>query len=309
MSDLVRNPLRPAAGPAVSNGLCFAAMAFWAAAFPAAEILLETWGVIALIAARMGFGALVLAIVWRLVEGAAAIRRAAWSKGLFIGGLGFGVGATLLLAGQAYSDPVTTAIIASMTPIAGAAVEYLYDRKRLSARLLAGIALALIGGLIAAGADLARGTVGLGALLSMVSVFVYVWGTRAANVSLPGETVLGRTAVTSIGAAAVCLSAWATARVMGWETAAVGAMGASELALFVTYALLAFCVSQFLWLWSAGSLGVLVASLHMNAVPFYVMIAGVIGLGADWSWAQALGAAIVAAGVLLAQARPTQRRI
>ena len=40
----------------------------------------------------------------------------------------------------------------------------------------------------------------------------------------------------------------------------------------------------------------------MNAVPFYVMVIVVLFLGESWSWWQAVGAAVVAAGVIIAQA-------
>lgn len=43
------------------------------------------------------------------------------------------------------------------------------------------------------------------------------------------------------------------------------------------------------------------ASFHMNAVPFYVMVIVVLSLGRDWDWMQAIGAALVAVGVLVSQ--------
>jgi len=54
-------------------------------------------------------------------------------------------------------------------------------------------------------------------------------------------------------------------------------------------------------------LGILIASLHMNAVPFYVMLIVVMFLGDPWGWDQAIGAVLVATGVLLAQA-PDQKK-
>jgi hypothetical protein len=51
---------------------------------------------------------------------------------------------------------------------------------------------------------------------------------------------------------------------------------------------------------AVGQLGIGLSSLHMNAVPFYVMII-MFALGAAWNWPQAYGAVIVALGVLIAQ--------
>jgi drug/metabolite transporter (DMT)-like permease len=39
----------------------------------------------------------------------------------------------------------------------------------------------------------------------------------------------------------------------------------------------------------------------MNAVPFYVMVTVVLLLGGEWNAMQAVGAALVAAGVMVAQ--------
>lgn len=291
------------------NLLCFFAMAFFAAGFPAVEILLDTWGVLALITSRMILGSLILILVWRLAEGTPAITGAHWRSGLAVGALGFGVGATMLLLGQAMSDPVTTAIVAAMSPIAGAVFEFFVDRRRASARLILGVVLSITGGLIAVGPALLTGEAGLGALVCLGAVFVYVWGTRASNQRMTGDTALARAAVTSIGAALLCLIAYSMAFALDMQTARVGAHGEAEIINFLIWTILAFVISQTLWLWSSGALGVLVASLQMNAVPFYVMIAGVIALGAEWSWVQAAGAAIVGLGVIAAQAPlPFRRR-
>lgn len=284
------------------NILCFAAMVAWAAGFPAVEMLLDTWGVLALIAARMGVGAAILLIVLLVVEGMTRLQSAHWRSGVFVGALGFGVGATLLLLGQALSDPVTTAIVGAMSPVAGAVYEFFLDKRRASPRLILGVLLSLAGGLIAVGPALGTGQVGLGALVCLASVFVFVWGTRASNQRMPGDGALIRTGVTSVGAALFCALAWGAAALIGLETAEAGAFGGEEITNFLIWTILAFVISQTLWLWSSGALGVLVASLQMNAVPFYVMIAGVFALGADWSWAQAIGAAMVGLGVIVAQA-------
>lgn len=290
------------------NILCFAAMVAWAAGFPAVEGLLDTWGVLALIAARMAVGAVLLLVVLWLVEGLSSFRNAEWRSGVFAGAFGFGLGATLLLLGQAMSDPVTTAIVAAMSPVAGAVYEFLYDKRRASARLIIGVALSIAGGLIAVGPALFAGEAGLGALICLLSVFVFVWGTRASNQRMPGDSALTRTTVTSIGAALFCMIVWVGAASLGLATAQAGAFAPPDIANFLIWTILAFVVSQTLWLWSSGALGVLVASLQMNAVPFYVMIAGVISLGAAWSWVQAFGAAVVGLGVIVAQAPLPFRR-
>ena len=58
--------------------------------------------------------------------------------------------------------------------------------------------------------------------------------------------------------------------------------------------------SQLLWIISVGRIGIGAASMHMNAVPFYVMLM-VFTLGGPWNWAQTFGAVIVVVGALVAQ--------
>jgi drug/metabolite transporter (DMT)-like permease len=55
--------------------------------------------------------------------------------------------------GKKMSDPVTPAIAAAMMPIAGAAVEVVFDKRRLRLHLLIAIVLAFAGGLLAGGVN------------------------------------------------------------------------------------------------------------------------------------------------------------
>ena len=133
---------------------CFFAMLMWSFTFPASEVLLETWGVMALIVIRTMLAVMTLMVIWVWFDGLAKVLSAPWVRGITVGGVGFGIGAVLLLVGQKMSDPVTPAVAAAMMPIAGAAVEVIFDKRRLQLHLIIAIALALIGGLLAGGVNL-----------------------------------------------------------------------------------------------------------------------------------------------------------
>ena len=124
---------------------CFFAMLMWSFTFPASEVLLETWGVMALIVIRTMLAVMTLMAIWVWIDGLAKVLSAPWVRGITVGGVGFGIGAVLLLVGQKMSDPVTPAIAAAMMPIAGAAVEVIFDKRRLRLRLIIAIALAKYG--------------------------------------------------------------------------------------------------------------------------------------------------------------------
>ena len=66
------------------------------------------------------------------------------------------------------------------------------------------------------------------------------------------------------------------------------------------YACLALGLSQVFWIKAVGEVGIGVASFHLNATPFYVMII-IFVFGSEWNWMQALGAAILTIGTLMAQ--------
>ncbi|MGB1613029.1 MAG: hypothetical protein ACPHCM_06110, partial [Arenicellales bacterium] len=60
-------------------------------------------------------------------------------------------------------------------------------------------------------------------------------------------------------------------------------------------------IAQLLWIFGAGRLGIMIASFHMNAAPFYVMLILVALSHGNLEARRALGAGIVIVGVILAQ--------
>ena len=106
-----------------ANLACFMAMVMWAVGFLAAEVMLQSWGVISIIAIRMVLSVSVLLLLWVLSDGWLRVCAAPWWRGLGVGGIGLGFGSILLLVGLHLSDPVTPAIAAAMMPVVGAAIE------------------------------------------------------------------------------------------------------------------------------------------------------------------------------------------
>ena len=284
-----------------ANFACFAAMVIWAIGFPAAEILLQSWGVISLVWARQLPAVLVLLIAWIVIDGWRQVCMAPWWRGFGVGGIGFGLGGLLLLAGQKLSDPVTPAIAAAMMPIAGAVIEVVMDNRRLRLRLVVGITLALIGGIVATGVRLTEGSFGLGAMLCLSAVVLFAWATRVTTGNFPDLSAIGQTTITLAGSLVFMLLVHVAALAGDFQGTEIGLMDSHHISLLLLVALASIALAQLLWIWGAGGLGILLASLHMNAVPFYVMVVVVIWLGEQWNWVQAIGAAVVCTGVLIAQ--------
>ena len=282
---------------------CFVAMFMWAFAFPASEVLLQTWGVMALILVRTILAVSTLTVIWLWVDGFSKLRLAPWFHGLKIGGIGFGIGAILLLVGQKMSDPVTPAIAAAMMPIAGAAVEVVLDKRMLKLHLIVAIVLAFIGGIFAGGVNLNDVTFGIGALFCVIAIVLFAWVTHATTNDLKLLSPIGQTAITLIGCLTVVLVAYIVSVIIGVKEYHIGLTGVTETTLLMVMAVASIALAQLLWIWGAGGLGILLASLHMNIAPFYVMAIVVIFMGDQWNWSQALGAALVGIAVLIAQSK------
>ena len=291
-------------GSFFANANCFAAMLLWATGFVALEYLLDDWGVLSLSSLRLVVSVVFLVLWWGWTEGWAKVFGASWRKGLIIGGFGWGVGSVLLLMGQKLSDPVTVTIVVAMMPIAGAATEIVFDNRRLSRRLIVGLILAVFGGYLATGAQLTQGNFGFGVALCLGAILLFAWVTRATTRQLETLSRTGQTAVTLCGGMLVTLAWYGISIVAGFGETHIGTIDTGDWLPLLIFLLPSSGIAQLLWIHGAGKLGILLASFHMNAVPFYVMVILVsLSLG-QWHWLQAGAVALVALGVLVSQMNP-----
>ena len=284
-----------------ANVQCFGARLLWACGFVSLEFLLADWGALSLNAVRFAVSAGFLVIWWLLREGVHQAWRVSWWKGLFIGALGWGVGSIFLYLGQRLSDPVTTTIVVAMMPIAGAAIEMIFDGRRMSFQLLVGIFLAVMGGYFAAGAGFDESTVGTGMALCVVAIVLFAWATRATTRELETLTRPGQAAVTLSGGALILMLLCLVALPFFPSETKVGTIDAARFWPFIIFILPSSGIAQLMWIYGAGRLGVMLASFHMNAVPFYVMVILLALSMGEWEWIRTVGVAIVILGVLISQ--------
>lgn len=289
----------PAPSQITANLICMLSMLIWAAGLPAAEVLIPLLPPLPLSTARVTLAALALLPVWALVEGPRALLRANWGKGVLIGS-SLGLGALLMILGQTRTDAVTVAVISAAMPVVGVALEVIWDGRRVTAALIVGLLLSLIGGVVALQGGVAGLGVGLGALMCFVSVVIFTVGSRLTVTGFPALTPLGRTTITLIGAAVASLVASVGQLALGGTMPDFGGFGAREVAMLLLFGVGSLAISQLLWIVAVGHLGIGLASLHINATPFYVMLI-LFAFGGLWNWMQALAALVVAVGVLVAQ--------
>ncbi|MEK9785626.1 MAG: DMT family transporter, partial [Gammaproteobacteria bacterium] len=256
----------------VSNIQCFFSIFLWASGFVALEFLLDDWGAVSLNALRLAVSAIVLLLWWMLREGWGSFSDVPWSRGLSIGAIGWGLGSLMLFLGQRLSDPVTTTIVVAMMPLAGAAIEIAFDKRQLSAAVSLGILLALYGGYLATGVSIRDTEIGVGILLCLVAIFLFAWATRATTRQLDELSPTGQTAVTMMGGALFSCVLYFGFLVSGSDEAQAGEVTVDVLVPFLIYLIPSSGIAQLLWIFGAGRLGIMIASFHMNAAPFYVML-------------------------------------
>lgn len=295
--------LAPTRSVLSANLICMASMLIWAAALPAAEVLLRPVPPImpplSLTAARMAMAAAFLLPLWAVVEGVDALRRARWLPGMMVGSM-IGLGALLLVMGQTRTTAVMAAVVSSAMPLVGITIEIVLDGRKLNRGVVIGLLLSIVGGILAAGKFDGGLGFGIGALMCLASVVTFTLASRLTVTSQPGLTPLGSTTVTVVGAAiAACIFA-AVGMVAGMPGPEWAAFGWFEFGALALFGIGGLAISQVLWIVSVGRLGIAMSSLHINMTPFYVMVI-LLALGGTWNWLQAGGAALVAVGVLVAQ--------
>jgi len=272
----------------------------FAVGFPAADRLLEDWGVFSLIAARNTLGLGLLVVLWLLIDGWQTIRHAPWITGIRIGSVGFGLGATLLLVTQSMTNAVTASLAAATMPVAAVAIEVALDDRKLTRNFITGVCLVLVGGILATGLNLTDAKFGFGALIGLLAATMFAWGSRSTVKTLPSMKPLGQTVVTTAGMCAFCIAVLLLFVLLDLPGTQATTLTVNGWGLMLLYAWVSLAISQLFWITGVGKLGVGIASFHLNAGPFYVMLI-LLMLGGDWNWLQALGAVVLATGVVMAQ--------
>ena len=115
-----------AAHPWRAHLICMAAMMCWSTGLPANTYLMPTLHPLPLAGLRFMIAALVLLPFWLAFDGWAALRGANWGRGL-LAGSAIGLGGSLVILGQAWTDPVTVAVIAAALPVIGIGTEIALD--------------------------------------------------------------------------------------------------------------------------------------------------------------------------------------
>jgi drug/metabolite transporter (DMT)-like permease len=280
--------------------LAFLSTLLWSSAFPTTEFLLRGWDPLVLAVVRLGGAAMFILLLAVLIGRGRELLQVPLRIVFLLGGLGVAASALLVVLGQTRTDAVTVGIISTTMPLIAALMAWAIDGRRPTNMALAGIGLAILGGVVATteGAASGSGPRG-GEILVLGSMVAWIWYSRTALTWLAGHGDLALSGLTFAAGAAVLAVVSAALLALGLISPRV-TIDAPNLAAALWMSVVAIGFSVPLWFASARILGITVTAIHTNLAPFYVMLMA-LAFGGAISGRQIAGAVMVAAGALLAQ--------
>ena len=287
------------------NVMAVLSMLLWSTSFPISEVLLLRWDALSLAVVRLGGGALMLTLMgWGIRN------RYSWTNwpvrsALMIGAVGIGIGTFALNLGLKYSNPVNVSVIVTTIPLFSVMLGVIKHEETLSPRIMIAIGLAICGGVLVSwsSTQTQAGFQG-GELLVLGAVILWTWYSRVSVTRLLVIPAYPRTVLTLLGGALCLIPVALVLEGSGWVDLNAP-WSVSDLPLIGGLCAFGVGLSMVCWMISAEKIGVTIAALHINALPFYVLLLGLM-FGGTLLVSQVTGAVFVAAGAVLAQI-PAQR--
>ena len=287
------------------NVMAVLSMLLWSTSFPISEVLLMRWDALSLAAVRLGGGALMLALM-----GWGIRKRYSWTNwpvrsALVIGAVGIGIGTFALNLGLKYSNPVNVSVIVTTIPLFSVMLGVIKREETLSSRIMVAIGLAICGGVLVSwsSTQTQAGFQG-GELLVLGAVILWTWYSRVSVTRLLVIPAYPRTVLTILGGALCLIPVALVLEGSGWVDLNAP-WSVSDLPLIGGLCVFGVGLSMVCWMISAEKIGVTIAALHINALPFYVLLIGLM-FGGTLLMSQVMGVVLVATGAVLAQI-PAQR--
>ena len=257
----------------------FAAMIFvgasWGANVPVTKVMLAHFDLIPMSAIRTAAASVILGALLLLVEGVGALRIDLGFRRFALLGLMMGGFFTIYTLGLQFSNPITAATVAVAGPLVSAVTVRLVTGFRFDAGFPVALALTLLGGaILAAPSLLGSGPVSFGggeilvllsnALWTLYSLKAQAWFDRASQ--------LHRAYVASVSAMGWMILVSVVLVALGWSRSPLAVTDVWAWAQLLGVALFASGLGGYFWNIGASRLGVAVASLWVNLVPFFAVL-------------------------------------
>ena len=290
----------------------FAAMVFvglsWGANVPVSKVMLLHFDVVPMLAVRTLTAVATLAMVLVLAEGVGSLRIEVGLKRFLLIGLMMSGFFVIFTIGIRFSNPISAAAVQVAGPLVAAATVRLVTGMRFDPGFGVALALTLSGGtILAAGSLFGQGALTLGggeivvllsnALWTIYSLKAQAWFDRASQ--------LHRAYVASLSALGWMVPLSLALVVMGWARSPFVVTDVWVWTQLLLVAVFASAMGAYFWNIGASRLGVAIASLWVNLVPFFAVL---------WSMAygfmpnvyQIVGGLVALSGVVYMQWRKLQ---
>jgi drug/metabolite transporter (DMT)-like permease len=293
----------------------FAAMLFvgasWGANLPVTKVMLGHFDLMPMAAVRTAAATAALAVLLAVVEGRRALR-IDLPLGRFLA-LGFLMGGffAMYAFGIYLSNPITAALVGVAGPLVSAATVWLVTRQAFDPGFGVALSLTVTGGLILASSTmLGRGdaTFRGGEIIVLLSNSVWTLYSLKAQAWFDRESQLHRAYVASLSALGWLILVAVAMMALGWARQPFGVSDGWVWTQLIVVAILASGMGGYYWNVGASRLGVPIASLWVNLVPFFAVL-WAMAYGFMPNVYQIAGGLVALSGVVYMQARKLRRPI
>ncbi len=285
----------------------FVAMVFvgasWGANVPVSKVMLGYFDLIPMSAIRTASGALILGLLVVLVEGVRGLRIDVGIRRFVLLGLMMGGFFVLYTLGIQFSNPISAAAVQVAGPLVSAATVRVVTGARFDPGFATALSLTLLGGaILVSGSVLGAGSVILegGEFVVLASNVLWTLYSLKAQAWFARESQLHRTYVASLSAMSWMVLLSLVFIGLDWARSPFAVTDPWVWAQLLAVAVFASALGGYFWNVGASRLGVAIASLWVNLVPFFAVL---------WSMAygfmpnayQILGGLVALSGVVYMQ--------
>ncbi|MFO1160672.1 MAG: DMT family transporter [Reyranellaceae bacterium] len=258
----------------------FAAMIFvgasWGANVPVSKVMLAHFDLIPMSAIRTAVASAGLAVLLMLVEGSRALRIELGFRRFAVLGLLMASFFFVYTLGLQFSNPISAAAVQVAGPLVAAVTVRIATGLRFDPGFPVALALTLVGGGILASSSLVAGgpvSFGGGEIILLVSNTLWTMYSLKAQVWFAnGASQLHRAYVASLSALGWAILMSALLIALGWSRSPFDESDPWIWTQLVTVALLASGLGGYFWNIGASRLGIAIASLWVNLVPFFAVL-------------------------------------
>jgi len=290
----------------------FAAMVFvglsWGANVPVSKVMLLHFDVVPMLAVRTLTAVATLVMVLVVAEGVGSLRIEVGLKRFLLIGLMMSGFFVIFTIGIRFSNPISAAAVQVAGPLVAAATVRLVTGMRFDPGFGVALALTLSGGaILAAGSLFGQGalTLGGGEIIVLLSNALWTIYSLKAQAWFDRASQLHRAYVASLSALGWMVPLSLALVAMGWARSPFAVTDVWVWTQLLLVAVFASAMGAYFWNIGASRLGVAIASLWVNLVPFFAVL---------WSMAygfmpnvyQIVGGLVALSGVVYMQWRKLQ---